>query len=181
MKTRILAKRYAEAFLGYVRLTRGMEQAVGEMQRVKEILRLNPELGGFFANRNITCREKCSLVEAVFAGVLLAETRTFFKLLIEKDRIDLIREIAEYVRVTYAHGGKTDAVLKTTFPLDTDLLDAVKHRLEEKLGKRLNLYIDMDSTLLGGMRVEIGTTIIDGSAVRRIDELKQKLAKVQVN
>jgi F-type H+-transporting ATPase subunit delta len=83
--------------------------------------------------------------------------------------------------VTYSHGEALEAVLKTSYPLDLGLIRKVKSKLENKMQKKINLYLELDPDLLGGIQIRIGNTIIDGSVRRRIDELKKKLMLAQVS
>jgi len=82
--------------------------------------------------------------------------------------------------VAYAHLGRTDAVLRTSSPLDLELIRKIRDKLEEKFQKKFKFYIDLDTNLLGGVQVIIGNRIIDGSLRRRLDELKGKLLAARV-
>jgi F-type H+-transporting ATPase subunit delta len=82
--------------------------------------------------------------------------------------------------VAYAHLGETEAVLKTSFPLDLDLIKEIKEKLEKKFNRNFRFYIDLDGSMLGGVQVIIGNTIIDGTVVRRLSDLREKLLTVRV-
>ncbi len=179
MKEKIIAKRYAEAFLRYAKASIGKERPVSDLKNLKIILRSNLDFEEFLYNPEITYSEKCEVIDKVLQGVIAEETRNFLKLLIEKERIEFIIEICDYVRINYSHGEAVDAVLKTSYPLDTEFIQAIKGMLEEKLQGKLNLFLDLDPSLLGGVQVRIGNYIIDGSVRRRLDELKEKLMAVQ--
>ena len=45
----------------------------------------------------------------------------------------------------------------------------------------MRFYIDLDGSLLGGVQVVIGNTIIDGSVRKRLDELKEKLTTIRMD
>ncbi len=180
MKEKIIAKRYAEAFLRYAKASIGKERPVSDLKNLKIILHSNLDFEEFLYNPEITYSEKCEVIDKVLQGVIAEETRHFLKLLIEKERIEFIIEICDYVRVNYSHGEAVDAVLKTSYPLDIEFIQAIKGMLEEKLQGKLNLFLDLDPSLLGGVQVCIGNYIIDGSVRRRLDELKEKLMAVQI-
>jgi len=99
---------------------------------------------------------------------------------LEKKRIDKIVEIADYVRVAYAHLGETEAILRTSFPLELDVIRQIKERLEKKLARKIRFYINLDGSLLGGVQVVIGNTILDGSVRKRLNDLKEKLLTLRV-
>jgi F-type H+-transporting ATPase subunit delta len=180
MKRKILAKRYAEAFIGYSRVTIGMEQAVEELKSLKVILRFNPDLLEFFFNPEIALVEKEQSIDNVLKDYFSNETRQFLKFLLEKERIHELVDICDYVRETYANGKAVEALLKTSYPLDLEVIEKIKEKLEVKLGKKLRLYLDLDAELLGGVQIRVGNVMIDGSVRRRLEELREKLMTVQV-
>jgi F-type H+-transporting ATPase subunit delta len=99
----------------------------------------------------------------------------FLELLLEKRRINKIADIAEYLQLNYAHKGQARALLKTSFPLDLEVIQQIKDKLEEKFRKKFRLYIDLDAELLGGVQVVIGNKVIDGSVRKRLEDLREKL------
>ena len=53
--------------------------------------------------------------------------------------------------------------------------------LENKLHKKLHLYSDLDSDLLGGVRVTVDNIVLDGSVKKRLQDMKEKLLSVRVD
>ena len=104
----------------------------------------------------------------------------FLALIIEKKRTGLLVDMLDYIRITYSHGEATNAVLKSAYFLDLEVIEEIEKKLEHKLQRRLHFYLDLDSTLLGGVQVTIGTTVIDGSLKRRLEELRGKLKSVRM-
>ena len=105
--------------------------------------------------------------------------RNFLFLLLENRRVNLLVEIADYIRENYAHQEAQNALLKTTYPLELEVIQKLKTGLETALNKKLNLYLELDPTLLGGVQVVIGSMIIDGSVRKRIEEAREKLRELK--
>jgi F-type H+-transporting ATPase subunit delta len=175
----ILAERYAEAFLA--RET-GTERggSIREMMALKEVLRLNPDFEKFLLSLQFTLTEKHTMIERVLGESFSSDVKNFIRLLLEKERIDCLNDILEYVRITHSYGDRVEAVLKTTYPLDLDVIEGLKQKLETKVGKKINLYIDLDPDLLGGIYVRVGNRVFDGSVRKRLEDLRAKLKTVQV-
>ena len=100
--------------------------------------------------------------------------------MIDKGRFDNFTDIADYVRVTYSHGIEVDALLKVSYPLDTETIRRIKGIIEKKLGKKLHLYLELDSDLLGGVYAKIENILIDGSVRRRLEDMRAKLLATRV-
>ncbi len=180
MKNKLVAKRYAESFLESIKPSIGMAIATNELKNLKLILRDNPDFGELLDNSDIAYNEKLRIIDMAlkdFSG----EIRDFLKLLLEKGRIGYIIDICDYVRVNYSNGDGMDVLLKTTYPLDLDLIRKIKVKLEDKFKKRLNLHLELDADLLGGIQVTVGNTLIDGSVRKRLNDLRKKLMTTRVN
>ncbi len=181
MKNAIAIKRYADAFLGYAAETSGRGVAIEDFRKIKDLIRENPEFIHFLLIPGITYSEKCGFIDTLLASDFSDQFRQFLKLLLNKGRIGMLDAMADFVRVQYSHGEETEAKLKTSFPLDIDEIKTIKTTLENKLHKKFKLYIDLDGSLLGGIQLTIGNTIIDGSVRRRLEDLRAKLMTVRVN
>ncbi len=181
MKVKILAKRYAEAFFEYSRQDLGVGKIIDEFKSLKIVLSENPQLKEFFSNPGISFVDKCEVLDKVFKEDFSGQMRQFLKLLLENDRIRYLTDICDYIRVTYSHGEALEGVLKTSYPLDLEVVREIKTKLENKLHRKINLYQELDGDLLGGVQIRIGNTVIDGSVRRRLDELRKQLLLVQVN
>lgn len=181
MKTKIITKRYAEAYVESNLKLQGLEKISGEFKALKRCLYDSPDIMSFFSNPEITYSEKVAFIDKVFGIDFSVEFCDFLKYLITKKRIDMLPEIAEYIRVNFSHGEALEAVLKTTLPLEVKDVEDIKKKLEKKFERKINLYIDLDPSLLGGIKVVIkNTIIIDGSVRKRLEDLRSKLEMVRV-
>ena len=180
MRETVLAKRYAEAFLSHAK-DAGLGQgiAVRELAELKILLYQNADLYDFLRNEEFLYTEKCGMIDKALAH-LSGETREFLKLLLDKGRIKSLIDICDYVRVNYSHPGSLDALLKTSYPLDLDLIAKVKDKMEAKLGKKLRLHIELDAALLGGIQLTVGNKVFDGSIRKRLYDLRQKLMTLRI-
>jgi len=180
MKEKIIAKRYAEGFLRHIKTTIGFEQGLNELFELKTVLRENPELKDFLENQSIGSEKKAALLDTVLHDVFSDDLRNFTTLLIEKSRIHQLIDVIDYCRTTYAHGEAQDALITTTYPLDLDVLQHIKQTFEKKVNRKLNMYVELDPNLLGGVKVMIGHTLFDGSVQGKLDKLRNKLHALQL-
>ncbi|MCX5666624.1 MAG: ATP synthase F1 subunit delta [Candidatus Omnitrophica bacterium] len=181
IKDRVIVIRYAQAFIGYVRDGIGVEQALVDIRTLRNLIRDNFEFKEFLDSADITAYEKEQLLEKVLKNEISLETINFLRLLLEKKRIVNFSDIAEYLLLTYAHEGEEEALLRTSLPLDIGLVKRIEEKLSERYGKKFKFYIDLDGSLLGGVQVVIGNTILDGSVRKRLLDLKEKLKEIEVN
>ena len=150
------------------------------MKALGTVMRDTPDFVRFVRAPEVTRLERAALVDRVLGEVLAEETRTFIRHLLAKGRMDVLAEVADYIRVVYSHGQVVDVVLRTTFPLELDVIERLKARVEAIARKKANLYLELDPDLLGGVQILIGNTIIDGSVRNRLLQLKKQMLQAKV-
>jgi F-type H+-transporting ATPase subunit delta len=183
IRERIVATRYGDAFIKYAQDKDGIgiEKAVLDIKAVREIMRANNDFKESLDGPEIPFVEKCEIIDAVLTDGFSDEIKHFLKLLIRDKRITHFLDIAEYIRTKYTYQGEQEAVLKTTFPLDLEMIKEIQDKVEAKFQKKFKFFIELDSRLLGGIQLIIGNKVIDGSVRRQLQNLKENLMAVRVN
>ncbi len=180
IKDRVIVRRYAQVFVSSARKAIGLPQVLADIHALRDLVRDNPDFKDFLESAEFSILEKYDLIDRVLSGYISQETRNFLKFLLEKKRCSFFLDIAEYIRIEYAHEGEEEVLLKTSMPLDLDLLQQLKDKLQKKFHKNLKLYIEIDGNLLGGVQVMIGNIILDGSIKKRFTELRERLKATEV-
>ena len=180
MRDQIIVKRYAQAYVDFAEPTIGLARCVDDMKSLKWHLREEKELAVFLLAPEIPRADKARVLETMFKGSYADETIVFINYLITRNRITLLSGIADQVRLQFAHGDLIDMTLRTTFPLELEIIERIKAKLESIFKCKSNLYLELDPDLLGGVQVIVGNRIIDGSVRNRLVELKKKLLLSQV-
>ncbi|MBF0483431.1 MAG: ATP synthase F1 subunit delta [Candidatus Omnitrophica bacterium] len=181
MFNKLIAQRYTDAYLHASQKTIGLNNAVEELMQLKEaIIRDNPQLMEMLSSMEITYSEKYDLIEKVLSADFSTDLRNFLKLLVQKNRVTKLPDILDFVRTNYSHGNEAEALIKTSFLLETETIKAIQQKLEKKYQKKFKFYIELDGNLLGGIKIIIGNTVIDGSVRRRLADLKQQLTAVRI-
>ncbi len=70
------------------------------------------------------------------------------------------------------------AIAKVTAaqPLPADQLDRLRAALTHLVGRQLDIQLTIDPTVLGGLRVQVGDEIIDGTIANRLDQARRQIA-----
>jgi F-type H+-transporting ATPase subunit delta len=180
MRDRLIARRYAEAYMEFAQPKIGLARCVDDMKDLRTVIRENPDFLQFLRAPEVSKDQKASLLDRVLGSVLAQETRTFIKYLFEKGRVSILIPVTDYIRIVYSHGDVVDVVLRTTFQLELDVIERIKARVEAFAQKKANLYLELDPDLLGGVQIRVGNTIIDGSVRNRLVQLKKQLLQARV-
>lgn len=175
----VIAKRYAEGYLGYCRETIGLRNGLEQFLQFRETAARIPELGVFLTSGAIGVGEKRAFIDTILRRYFAGEFCDFVEFLLERQRIQRLGDIAEYAVTAYLHE-EQHVILETANMLDTDSLRRLKIILEEKLGRPVRIYMNFDSELIGGFRVSMNNTVIDATLRRCMSDLRSKLKKTKV-
>ncbi|MEO7641043.1 MAG: ATP synthase F1 subunit delta, partial [Ramlibacter sp.] len=113
---------------------------------------------------------------SVAKGALPEPARNFLRMAIENGRLTALPEIAfQFGALKNAQGGSSDAVVYSAFPIAADALAGVTGALEKRFGRKLNVSVQEDPSLIGGVRVVVGDEVLDTSVKARLEQMKVAL------
>ena len=107
---------------------------------------------------------------------LNAEGTNFLKLLVENGRLQLLPEIARLYEQSRAEDeGYIEVDVKTAFAFTKEEEKKFAASLEKKLSKTVHMNVEIDKSLIAGVLVKAGDTVIDGSIKGQIQQLAKRL------
>jgi F-type H+-transporting ATPase subunit delta len=99
-------------------------------------------------------------------------------LLADRDRLVLLPDLlAAYRERLLDHLKVVRADVTTAVPLPADRAAAVEQSLAKVTGRTVTLATRVDPSIIGGVVARLGSTIYDGSVVRQLQRMKEKLVE----
>lgn len=149
----------------------------GELFSFLRVVAANPELELALGGRMGDDSAKGALVDTLLAGKASIPTTLIVSSLVRQPRGRRVRQLLNRaMKIVSAQGGRIVATVHTASALSADQ----RTRLGESLAKRYDGQVSIneviDTTVVGGLRVQVADDVIDGSISARLAELRQKLA-----
>jgi len=133
-------------------------------------------IGRTLANPAIALETRSAAVEETFGRVASRPVLNLILLALRRGRIeDVPRIAAEFKRLDDRRLGITPAIAISAAPLGPDEVGALTGRLEQLTGGRVELDLQVDPSILGGLVVRVGDRLIDGSVRGRLERLRSRL------
>jgi F-type H+-transporting ATPase subunit delta len=130
----------------------------------------------FAGNPRVTTNQVFDLIAGLAKTALPDQARNFLRTVIENGRLNALPEIAAQFRaLKNAQGGSSDAVVYSAFPIDGAALANVAATLEKRFDRKLNVKVELDADLIGGIRVVVGDEVLDTSVKARLEQMKVAL------
>ena len=136
----------------------------------------NAQLLQFAGNPKVTDQQVFDVVADVAKAQLPENAKNFLRMVIENGRLAALPEIAAQFRTLKNEtSGSSDAVVYSAFPIPADSLGDVAGALEKRFGRKLNVTVAEDPSLIGGIRVVVGDEVLDTSVKARLEQMKVAL------
>jgi len=135
----------------------------------------NVQLQQYAGNPGVSSAQTFEVISGV-AKNLPEPAKNFLRAVIDNGRVSVLPEIASQYRVLKnAQGGSSDAVVYSAFALDGAALADLAATLDKRFGRKLNLKVELQSELIGGVRVVVGDEVLDTSVKARLEQMKAAL------
>jgi F-type H+-transporting ATPase subunit delta len=136
----------------------------------------NAQLLQFADNPKVPTQQVFDVINDVARVQLPAHGQNFLRTVIENGRLAAVPEVAHQFReMKNARSGSSDAIVYSAFPVAPDQLSGVAQVLEKRFGRKLNLSVQEDRSLIGGIRVVVGDEVLDTSVKARLEQMKVAL------
>ena len=172
-----IARPYAEAL--FKACTAGVGVDLGAAAAwVDELAAIaaNPQLRQLSDNPKVSPDQVFDVITGVAKSALPDMARNFLRTVIDNGRLDALPEVAAQFRaLVNRSSGSSDAVVYSAFPMDSAALDGLGASLEKRFGRKLNLTVQQDESLIGGIRVVVGDEVLDTSVKARLEQMKAAL------
>jgi F-type H+-transporting ATPase subunit delta len=172
-----LAKRYAKALEEAAAEADALEVVGTELERVATLWHQDPAMAAFFGNPGILLRDKAETLKTLAQRMALTPlVARFLDLLLSRQRMQALPAMARLYRdLMNKRLGRVQAAVRTAVPLSPDLQEGLRRRLAQVLGRTVLLEPHVDPAILGGIVVQVDSTVYDGSLRTQLKQLRERL------
>lgn len=169
-----IARPYAEAL--YKATSSAADATLGWLDPLAAVA-ADGRLQAFAANPKVAVSQVFDLIAGLVPQGLPDAGRNFLQAVLENGRLVALPEVAlQYRALRNASSGAADAVIHSAFPIDDAALRDVAGALERRFGRKLTTRVEIDPSLIGGIRAVVGDEVLDTSVKARLEQMKAVLA-----
>lgn len=176
-----LAAKYALAIFEIAQEKNMLDEIQAQLNATQELFKTNPELNAVINNLLVPKEPKLEILKQVLASEVDATLLSFLYVLVEKNRISLFDSI--HRAYTNLMNEKNNIVeIKVTTA--RNLSEAEYAEVTEKVGKILNKNIilikHVNPEIMGGIIIQMGDKLIDGSIARQLKNMEKSLKSIDM-
>jgi F-type H+-transporting ATPase subunit delta len=147
-----------------------------ELFAVLRLIEQNPALRGALADPGRTAEDRGALLSGLLAGKTLPATEVLVGQAVTRQRGTVEHALQEYLDLAAEALEEAVATVHTARELSAEEQQRLTAALGKQYGKDVQLHVVVEPDLIGGLRVEIGDDVIDGTVVSRLDDARRRMA-----
>ena len=175
-----VSSRYARAFADVVVESKLDAQAVvRQLHDFVAMFEGNEGLRKVWESPAVTADQKRAILDKLVQqmGDVQRPLRNFLAVLIDHSRIVMLPEIArQFETELNSRMGRVEAVVTSARELTEGERTAITAQVAKTTGRQISAKYQLDTSLLGGATVRVGSTVYDGSVRGQLQKIKQELA-----
>ena len=169
-----LAGRYATALYELADEAKQLDTVASDLARVRAMIDESDELRRMINSPLISREQQAKSIDALVAQAGVGDlTRRFVRIVASNRRLFALRSIIEvFTRMLAERRGELTAEITSARPLSPQQAEAVNAALRGAVGRKVSMELNVDPKLLGGLRVKVGSRLVDASLASKLQRLQ---------
>jgi F-type H+-transporting ATPase subunit delta len=167
---------YAQGIFEIARAEGSLEKVEDELFQFSQLFQGNEQLREKLTDQTLPVEKRQAIVEDLLDERASSVTVSLISFLVGTGRARELPEIVNrLVERAAAERQREVAEVRAAVPLDDEQRRRLSEALEKATGKKVELKVLVDPSVLGGVVARVGDTVIDGTVRRRLDQLRESL------
>jgi F-type H+-transporting ATPase subunit delta len=150
-----------------------LDDAEDQLFRFARLVESNPDLRNVLADRSIDRSKRQELVGELLRGRATDSTILLAKRAVAARERTFGHTIEGYVTLAAAQKNRVVATVRVAKPLSDNQRDRLRAALTKQIGREVAVQEVIDPDILGGVRVELGDEVFEGTVADRLEEARR--------
>lgn len=150
-----------------------LEETEDELFRFARTVEGNPELRNALADRAVALTGRQELVGQLLDGKVNDATLALAKRAVRARERTFAHTIEGYVTLAAALKNRVVATVRVAQPLTAEQRERIRQALSVQVGREVAVQEVIDPHVLGGVRVELGDEVIEGTVAGRLEQARR--------
>ncbi len=138
----------------------------------------DPQVSALLDSPDTDKQQKGEILIRILDDKLSAQQQNLVRLMAENGRLKLMQDVAGQFEIARAKAeNKLEAEVVSAYELTAEQTSDITNTLKNKLGCDITLTTSVDESLIGGVVIKAGDTIIDASMKSQLDSLALSLGR----
>ena len=178
-KNKGIIKKYAQLLYQIAVKEDDLNQISDYLHSIRSILKSVPELNQLFITRRVQVQDKMIMLENILGDKILDIVMDLMVLLMENGHMMLLGEVVK--RFDYLKDKDSEIIkvqITSSSRLSDDEVQRISLNIENKIQKKVEVTMETDISIVGGIKLRVGNTLIDGSVSNCLQKMRDTLIQV---
>jgi F-type H+-transporting ATPase subunit delta len=174
-----LARTYAEALLNAAANAGDAGEVLGELDAIRDVLLIRFPLFAEMMRSPVRSKgDRDAIIVKAFGGRASPVALNFLRVLNRRGRLGLLGQVLQSARESWERRqNRRPVTVRSAAPLADDQREAIRDRLARSLNATPVITAEVDPDLIGGLVVQVGDVVYDGSVRNRLEQLRNRLIR----
>lgn len=170
-----VSNRYAGALINLSESKGIFENVSNDIELMYSAISGSKEFRVMLASPVIKESVKLSILEELFSSKVSPESMTFIRFIVDKNRENILVDILKrYLELRDIKLGFVNVEITSAVEINSEQEKEIKNKLQEITGKNVRMKFHLNPSIIGGMLIRIGDTIMDSSVAHQLELLKKR-------
>ena len=171
------SERYSRALFEVSKEANELDKVENDIKNFQLVFNLSTDIKNFIKNPTQSISQQNNFINLISDKLGFSKNlKNFFLLLIEKRRIFFVKKISEsFLRLCSKRRGEIKATLISSKELSELEIDKIGKDLSETMGSVLKFEFKIDKELIGGLKLQLGSFMIDTSIKNKLKKYEQAM------
>ena len=171
------SERYSRALYEVAKEAKELERVETDIKTFQNIIKESSELTNFFHNPTLSIENQNNVINLLSEKLNISKNlKNFLFVLIEKRRIFFIEKILDsFLKLCMSKRGELKASLISSKDLSENELESISRDISSSMGSTIRLDYKIDKELIGGLKLQLGSFMIDTSIKNKLKKIEQRM------
>ena len=171
------SERYSRALFEVAKESNELEKVENDIKKFQSISYSSLDIKNFIKNPTLGVDTQNKVINLISEKLGFSKNlKNFFLLLIKKRRIFFVKKIFEsFLRLCSRKRGEIKASLISSKELSQEELDQISKDFSKYIGSTLKFDYKLDKGLIGGLKLQLGSFMIDTSIKNELKKYEQAM------
>ena len=175
-KARERNEAYAQGLLDVARGEGPLADIEDDLFRFARTVQSSDDLRMSLSDPKLPINRRLALIDELLDGKDLAASTALISMVVAAGHAgDLPAIVERFVELAAAERERELAEVRSAIPLDQAQTKRLADALSHATGKRVEVKVIVDPSVLGGIVARVGDTVIDGTIRHRLEQLKEQV------
>ena len=173
-----MAKKYARALYNAAVQQEDVKKVSHRINYITNVMKVVPELSQLLQTHRVSTENKINILKNVLKDNVSSLEIELISDILEHNNILILSDIAKHFEyLVETDSSIVNVTITSAAKLSSDVIEYIRSNIESQLNKKVDVYTEIDKSLIGGVRLRVGNILIDNTISRRLGILKNTLTQ----